>query len=51
LSAGQVHCQRRQAVRLAVREAIFDRYVPAFGVADFDEPTAERSQYRHIGFR
>jgi len=50
MPADQIHCQRWQAVILAVREAIFDRYVPAFGVVDFGEAAAERGQHRHIGF-
>jgi hypothetical protein len=28
------HCQRWHAITLAVREAIFDRYVSVFGEAD-----------------
>jgi hypothetical protein len=44
----QIHCQRRQVVKSGVPEAIFDRYVPAFGVADFREPATERGEHHHI---
>jgi len=51
MSVDQIHCQRRKAVKSGVPEAIFERHVPAFGVADFGEPAAERGQHRRIGFR